>query len=154
MRQFGLVVRPNPAFAAGVAKFFGERRRQARRLRHELVRHVLQMAFSDQGRAISVMAQKVDECHCIPVERNPVMARSIYARHPPGHENNSVGHADRAGDIEMLEPDSPRCDRVDVRGLHDAVAVAAQMIGALLVGHDHEEVGPVHGMRTLLAERR
>ena len=61
-------------------------------------------------------------------------------RHAASNERTTVRHAGRRGDVIFIEGQSPRRDGVDVRGLEDGIAIAADMIGALLVGDDKKEV--------------
>ena len=65
----------------------------------------------------------------------------MHRRHPPGHQARAVGLAHRACDIEAVEGGAARGDGIDVRRAQHRMAVAAQKIGAVLVGDEQQKIG-------------
>ena len=64
----------------------------------------------------------------------------MHRRHPAGHQRGAVRHADRARDIEFPEPCPARRNRIDMRRPQHRMAVAAEIIGAVLVGDEQDEI--------------
>ncbi len=102
--------------------------------------HVLDVALADQRGAIAGRAQQIDEGHTVGRQGQAVMARAMGRRHAPGDQAGAVGHADRRGDVEALEGGAAGGQAIDVGGVDDGVAVTAQMIGPMLVGHEQNEI--------------
>ena len=75
------------------------------------------------------------------VERYAVAADVVAAGHTRGHQAGAVGHAHRAGDVKAIEADAGLGEGVDVGGLQQSVTVAAEEVGAVLVGDVEDEVG-------------
>ena len=71
----------------------------------------------------------------------------MYGRHAAGHDARAVGHTDRRGNVKAVEARAACGEAVDMRGAHDRIAVAAQMVGAMLVGDDEKKVRLFHGWR-------
>jgi hypothetical protein len=58
----------------------------------------------------------------------------------------SVGHADWIRDITTIENHASVGDRIEMRSSHDTISPEADMIGALLIGDDEENVRAIlHG---------
>src|SRR5712691_2565743 len=116
------------------------------------IREVLQVALADQRRCVAGRAQRVDERVRLQRQRHAVAAHAVHRRHPPGHQGRAVGHADRRRHVEALEPGAARGDRVDMRGLEDGMAVAAEIIETMLVSDEKKKVRPCchHCSRSLL----
>jgi len=77
----------------------------------------------------------------------------VQRRHPPGHQGCAVRHADRRGDVEALEARARGGQTIDAGRSHPRIAVTTEMVGAVLVGDDQEEVGfSIHNLNRL-AER-
>jgi hypothetical protein len=104
------------------------------------VLHVLQMALADQRRAVAGLGQQVGESDRLERQGNAVAASAMGRRHAPGHDRAAVGHAHRCCDVGALEALPGAGQRVDVRRLHDRVAVAAEVVGSVLVGDEDQEV--------------
>jgi hypothetical protein len=75
------------------------------------------------------------------------VARAVQRRHSPGHKRRAIGHADRCGDVEIVEACAAMSEPIDIRRAQDGVAVTTQVIGAVLIRDDEEKVGSfVHGV--------
>jgi hypothetical protein len=143
LADLDLVGRTRPASTVGLAQFARRQRKAGLRfdaVRHRMAGHVLKMRLADQRGAIAGVPQKVDERHRVEIERNAIVPRAVHGRHASGHQHDAVRHADRAGDVEILEPQAVGGDAVDVRRPHDRVAVATKVIHAVLVGDEEEKV--------------
>ena len=75
------------------------------------------------------------------VERDAVAADVVAAGHTRGHQAGAVGHAHRAGDVKAIEADAGLGEGVDVGGLQPRMPVAAEEVGAVLVGDVEDEAG-------------
>jgi hypothetical protein len=65
---------------------------------------------------------------------------------PARQEREPRGGAQRAVAIERIEHDAARGQRVDVRGLREAIAVRGQRARRQLIGHQNQEIGSAcHG---------
>ncbi len=143
LSDFGLVGRTRPASTVGLAQFARRPRKAGLRfdaVRHRMAGHVLKMRLADQRGAIAGVPQKVDERHRVEIERNAIVPRAVHGRHASGHQHDAVRHADRAGDVEILEPQAAGRQAVDIRRPDDGIAIAADMIGAVLVGDEKQKV--------------
>jgi hypothetical protein len=68
--------------------------------------------------------------------------------HAPGHERGSIGHANRRRCIEAVKSRAARRQAIDIWRPYHLIAIAVQMIGAVLVGDDEKETGSfVHEQR-------
>ena len=108
---------------------------------HRDGRHVLEMGFADHRRAVALVAQQVHEGDRFQRQGQAVGGHAVRARHLAGHDGRPVRHADRAGDVEAVERQAAGGDGIDVRGPDDVVAVTAQMIRAVLVRDDENDIG-------------
>ena len=60
--------------------------------------------------------------------------------------NVAVGHADRRSDVKTIEARPGLGEAIDIGRFHHVIAVATQMVGAMLVGDDEDKIRPfVHG---------
>ena len=107
------------------------------------------MALADQGGAPAGGAHQVDEGVGVERERDAVVAHAVQRRHAPGHQRGAVWLADRARHIEAVEGDAARGERIHRGRADGAVAVAAEMIGAQLVGDEEEEIGSLDHSRSV-----
>ena len=101
----------------------------------------LQVAFANERGAVTGGAQQFDEGYVALVERDAVAADVVAAGHARGHQAGAVGHAHRAGDVKAIEADAGLGEGVDVGGLQPRMPVAAEEVGAVLVGDVEDEVG-------------
>ena len=113
--------------------------RIARPLRRRAV-DVLQMRLADQRGGVAGGAQQLDEHGLVQRKLDAVVAHAVRRGHPAGHDRGPVRHADRARDVAALGAEARVRERVDVRRADDPVAVAAEVVGAVLVGDDEEKV--------------
>src|SRR6516162_2279715 len=73
-------------------------------------------------------------------------AHAVHRRHTSRHQARAVGHTHRTCDVEPSKHRALRCDRIDVRCAQHRMAVAAEEVGALLIGDKQNEIGVlVHG---------
>ena len=143
-RPLVVVVGADAAIAIGVDEVVGWAGAGARILPHDLRRQaleILQVPLAKQGGAIAGIAQQADEGGGAERERDAVMAHAVDRGHTPGHQRGAVGHAHRTGNVSAIEAGAAGGDGVDMRGLVDGVAVATEMVGALLIGDEQQEVG-------------
>ena len=61
-----------------------------------------------------------------------------------GREGGAGRDADRVAAVRVREPHATRGQRVDVGRVRERAAVAAEHLGAVLVGHDHEKIPGLH----------
>jgi hypothetical protein len=101
---------------------------------------ILQVALADQRRAVTGVAQQLDEGHRIHRQRNAVRANAMDRRHSPGHQARAIGHADRARDVEPVERRAARRNRIDMRRAQHRMTIAAEEVRAVLVGDEQKEV--------------
>ena len=120
-------------------------RGEQQRIGHLAPRLRLQMRLADECGAITGAAQHLGEGQRPERQRHAVVPDAVDRGHAAGEHRSAVRHADGVGDIAALEAPALRRQRVDVRRAHHAVAVAAEMIGAVLVGDDEQEIGAGHG---------
>ena len=59
----------------------------------------------------------------------------------PGHQAGPVGLADRGGGVALRKAQALLRQRVDMRRTQHRVAVAAEVVGPLLIGDKEQEVG-------------
>ena len=64
-------------------------------------------------------------------------------RHTSGHQRGPFRHADRRRHIKALETRPVLRQPIDIRRAHYGIAVATEVIGAMLIGDDKEKVGSV-----------
>jgi hypothetical protein len=48
--------------------------------------------------------------------------------------------------MELVAAPTALGQRIQMRCAHDAVAIAAEMVGAMLIGNEKQEVGLAHGV--------
>jgi hypothetical protein len=106
------------------------------------VGEVLQVALANQRGAIAGVAQQIDEGHRVHRQRDAVASHAVDRGHASRHQAGAVRLAYRACDIEFIERRALGRDRIDVGRAQHRMAVAAEEIGAVLVGDEQEEVGP------------
>src|SRR3954447_23301320 len=63
-------------------------------------------------------------------------------RHSPGHQAGAIGHAYRTCDVEPVERRAARGNRIDMRRTQHRMTIAAEEVGAVLVGDEQKEVQP------------
>ena len=119
-------------------------RGEQQRIGHLAPRLRLQMRLADECGAITGAAQHLGEGQRPERQRHAVVPDAVDRGHAAGEHRSAVRHADGVGDIAALEAPALRRQRVDVRRAHHAVAVAAEMIGAVLVGDDEQEIRADH----------
>ena len=69
-----------------------------------------------------------------------------------GCEGGAGRYADRVAAVRAGEPHPARGEPVDVGSVRQCAAMAAERLGAVLVGHDHEQVSGFHALRSRLRE--
>lgn len=113
-------------------------------LRHADFRQVavnaLQVALADQRGLIAGLAHDIDERRRRERQRYAVLPGAVERRHAPGHKRRAIGHADRRGNVKIFKPRAGLREVIDMRRFYDGVAVAAQMIGSVLIGDDEEKI--------------
>ena len=107
----------------------------------------LQMTFADERGVVTRGAHNIDERGCCERKRNAVLPCAVQRRHTSGHQRRAIRHADRRRHIKALETRPVLRQPIDIRRAHHWVAVAAEMIGAMLIGDDKEKVGSVRHSR-------
>jgi len=98
------------------------------------------MALADQRGVVAGVGQQIDKGHRVHRQRNAVAADIVDRGHPSGHQAGAVRLAHRARHMEAVERHSPSRDGIDVRGPQHRMAVAAQEVGAVLVGDEQQEI--------------
>src|SRR5262245_49996012 len=99
-------------------------------------------------------AKQIDECVGVERERDAVVAHAVQRGHAAGCKRRAVGLAHWARDVEAIEGNPARREPVD-RGRADRpVAVAAEVVGAQLVGDEEQDVGAIGHAYFLLAQQR
>ena len=86
--------------------------------------------------------QSGQRCETI-VHRAPVGRHAVATRIQPRDHRAPAGRADLVRRQVVVEADAARRNRVDVRRSRDGVAVAAEAVGALLIGAEDDEVGAI-----------
>ena len=114
--------------------------RRGRRGHRRVIGEILQMAFADQRSPVAAFMHHFDKSVGLQRQRDAVMAHPMDRRRTSGHQRRPVGHADRVRDIEIVEPHAALGDGIDMRRLEDFMAVAAEIIGPVLVGNKQHEV--------------
>jgi len=122
----------------------GHRRRQHGRV----VLERLEVALADQGRAVARLGKQVREGDGLQGQRDAVAPHPVHRRHPASQQGASVRHADGIGDVGAFEAHAVAGEPVDMRRAHDRIAVAAEMVRAMLVGDEDEKVRTCWGHRS------
>ena len=145
------------AFEIGVGRLVGRMRRvegeveeergfrvagldQLDRLVAELRRRIGGLAVADQGDFIACALQRLGQGPLVGRQRGGVAERIASG------QKRGAGRPARRSGVELVELRAARGERVDVRRL-DAGAVEADVLPALLVGRDHDDVGPSRSRR-------
>ena len=112
--------------------------------------NVLQVGFTHVKSLVFRIAQGLRQGSLVQGKLNAVVANTMARRHPTRHQGGPVGHADGGCHVAFIghPPTAGQC--VQVRGLDSGVAIATQMVRAVLVGYEDDEIwGFVHGSEGL-----
>jgi len=101
---------------------------------------ILQMALAHERGRIAGCAQRIDERVAPQRQRRAVAAHAMHRGHAPGHQGGPVRHANRRRHIESIEARAAGGDRVDMRRLEHRMPIAAEIVGAVLIGDEEEEI--------------
>jgi len=113
----------------------------------------LEVELAGSVRAVPRVGQGVGDGRHIGRKDTAVGQEAVLARCLAGDHRGAAGHADRVVAVAAVKVDPARRQRVDVRGLHHWVAVAAETKRLHLVNAEDEEVGGVfHLIYGLLPE--
>ena len=101
----------------------------------------LKVPLSDQGGAVTGLAQEFGEGHLRAVEDVPVGHLAIVKRMPTGKNDRPGRGANRIGDVAALEGHSLLGDAVEVGSLDQFRPIGAYGMGGMIIGEDEEDVG-------------
>ncbi len=87
--------------------------------------NVLQMAFANERRLVSVGTHQVDEGVGSQGEGNSRTTNTVNGLHPTGHHGGAVGLALRTRYIEFVEADAIARNPVDMRCPEDGMPITA-----------------------------
>ena len=68
------------------------------------------------------------------------MTRAMERRHASGHERRPIRHADRRGDVEVIESSAGCGEAINVGRLYNRIAVTTEVIGPMLIRDDQEKI--------------
>src|SRR5258708_5819072 len=119
-----------------------------------IVAEILEMALADQCRRIAGRAQCIDESAGSERQREAVAAHAVHRGHAHRHQGRAVGHADRRRHVKAGEANAARRNGIDMRRLQQGMTGTAEIIGAVLVGDEKQDVGTHAAVTCLLRSRR
>lgn len=108
---------------------------------------VLKMGLADEAGAVARLAQQVDKGGFPERKLAAVHRHAVRARHAGRHQRGAIRLAHRGGNVEIVENAGLTGDAVDVPRRQHRIAVAAQVVGAMLVSDEQQEVRTLHGRR-------
>src|SRR5690606_15025524 len=119
----------------------------------EAARQRLDVPLADQRGVVAGIAQQhrpgdlvVAQAHLlVPARLLAAAGHAVAVRVQPRQVGGAAGRAHRGGDEALVEADALVADAVHVRRLQDLVAVDAQRVLRLVVGHDEDDVGRALG---------
>ena len=100
---------------------------------------------------VAGLAQQMHKGIAARMERNAVVTHTMVTRQASGHQRGAIRHTHRIGHIEALKTQPARGNTIEMRGGEDGMAVTAQVISPVLVGHDEEKVVWRHKQHPLMA---
>ena len=98
----------------------------------------------DEHRAVAEEAEPVGEGRNRRRQLAGVVERARRRRQQPRHQRGPGRHAERRSAVRALEDDPLGAEPLQVRRLHDPVAVGGQRGRRDLVGENEDKVGLVH----------
>ena len=104
------------------------------------VGHRLNMILANEGRRIACIAQQFDKGGFADRQMQTVMPQPVDRWITAGQDRGAVGHADRCRNIEIGKIDTARGKRINMGCLYNRMTIASQPVGAVLVGHYHQDV--------------
>jgi hypothetical protein len=99
------------------------------------------MRFTYQPSAVARGTKTPNESVGVPVQGTVVEDAPVSAREPAGHDAGSVRHADGIRHPSLIKDHATLGNRVKVRSTNYFVSHKPDVVGALLVGNEEQNIG-------------